>query len=106
MAIELQKLQAQIDADKKVRSSAFLCNWENGGGATVIGLEASACLPGSEEETATLDYQRHMKTHDDRVKLQTYGKDLSVVDTEILLSKIHDMNFKVIKEGCISGLSK
>ena len=69
-----------------------------------MGLEVSACLPGAEEETAILNYQRHIQTHDNKAELQTYGDDLSVVDTDTLLSKTHGMHLKVLKEGCISGL--
>ena len=84
----------------------FLCNWKKCGGTKFLGLEASACMPGSEDKTTILDYQHHMEAHSDNVAFQAYGKDLSVIDTDVLLSKTQGVHLKVIKENCDSGLFK
>ena len=101
-----QKLQHEMEAGKRARSKAFLANWESLGGANILNLITSACLPGKEEEAAMEDLRGHAEDAERRNLLQTYGYDLSVVPDDILLTMTQGVHLKASKDGAASGQFK
>ena len=102
----LQKLQHEMEAGKRARSKAFLANWESSGGANLLNLITSACLPGKKEEAAVEDLRRHAEDAERRNLLQTYRDNLSVVPDDILLTKTQGVCLKALRDGAAAGQFK
>ena len=89
-----------MEAGKRVRSKAFLVNWNSSGGTRLLNLVTSACLPEKEEETAAEDPRCHATDVELRNLLQTYGNDLLIVPNELLLTKTQGVYLKAMKALC------